>query len=39
MRKMGNLIKKVAEAYFRACAGSDAWMCTGSTYPIYRVQD
>ena len=39
MRKMGNLIKKVAKAYFRACAGSDAWMYTGSTYPIYRVQD
>lgn len=38
MRKMGNLIKRMAEAYFRACAGSNAWMCTGSIYPIYTVQ-
>ena len=38
MRKMGNLIKKMAEAYFRACAGSNTWMCTGSIHPIYTVQ-
>lgn len=39
MMKIGNLIKRVAEAYFRACAGSNAWMCTGSVHPIYRTQD
>ena len=39
MMKIGNLIKKAAKAYFRACAGSDAWMCTGSVHPIYRTQD
>ena len=39
MMKIGNLIKRVVEAYFRACAGSNAWMCTGSVHPIYRTQD
>ena len=35
MKKVGNLVKKMARAYFRACAKSNAWMYTGGTYPVF----
>lgn len=35
MKKVGNLVKKIARAYFRACAESNAWMCTGCAYPVF----